>query len=70
MSANNAVKYFGLYLIGLLPFVHIYEDVASLPYMTRDYLNMKLIEGKTITWQYYVYIVGAVFMNYTMNPML
>eukprot|EP00347_Sterkiella_histriomuscorum_P017021 403350958 len=70
ISAGNAVKYFGYYLCGLMPFVHVYEDVASLPYMTRDYVNMKLIEAKTISWKYYLYIVGASLINYTLNPML
>ena len=70
MSGNHALKYFGLYMVGLLPFVHIYEDVSSLPFMTRDYLNMKIIEAKTLTWKYYLYIVSAVLANYIMNPML
>lgn len=31
---------------------------------------MKLIEAKTLTWKYYIYIIGATIGNKITNPML
>jgi len=38
--------------------------------MTRDYLRMKLIEAKTISWYYYPYIVLTLLFNYCGEPMI
>ena len=38
--------------------------------MTRDYLKMKLIEAKTISWNYYPYIVITLIFNYFGEPMI
>ncbi|CDW73207.1 glycerophosphodiester phosphodiesterase domain-containing protein 1 [Stylonychia lemnae] len=70
IPGENAVKYMTFYFLGLLPFVHIQEDSASFPYMTRDYLNMKIIEAKTITWKLYPYILATMIFNYFCEPMI
>ena len=58
MSGDAAFNYLLLYLCGLLPFVKIdHHEVATLPYMTRDYLRMKLIEGKALTPTFYLYFL-------------
>ena len=60
-----------LYLTGLLPFVKIdHHEVAALPYMTRDYLRMKLVEAREKTPFYYLFIVVVVFSNRFLKGML
>ena len=70
MSETAAVRYMLLYYTGLLPFAHIYQDCASFPYMTRDYLRMKLIEAREKSWLYYPFIAMTLIGNYTLNGML
>lgn len=38
--------------------------------MTRDYLRMKLIEGREKSWLYYPFIVVTLLGNYTLNGMI
>lgn len=38
--------------------------------MTRDYLNMKLLEAKTISFKFYPYILVCILANWSMNPMM
>ena len=70
MSGEAVLKYLLCYWTGLLPFIHIYHDVCSIPFLTRDYLNMKLLEAKTISWKFYPYLVVCTLANLTMNPMI
>jgi glycerophosphoryl diester phosphodiesterase len=71
MSSDAAIKYMILYLSGLLPFVKIdHHEVAALPYMTRDYLRMKLIEAREKTAFYYAFIVVVTFANRCLKGMI
>ena len=70
MSGEAVIKYLVCYYLGVLPFVHVYHDVLSIPYMTRDYLRMKLIEGREKSWLYYPFIVLTVLSNCSINPMI
>ncbi len=64
MSGDAAVKYMLFYMCGLLPFIRIdHHEVAALPYMTRDYLRMKLIEAREISPVFYPFIVVVLFAN-------
>ena len=64
MSGDAAFKYLLLYICGLLPFFKIdHHEVAALPYMTRDYLRMKLIEGKALSPVFYVYFMIVTISN-------
>lgn len=38
--------------------------------MTRDYVRMKTVEAKEITWKFYLYIIGASLINKCLNPMI
>lgn len=38
--------------------------------MTRDYLNMKLLEAKTLTPGFYAYAFVTILANWTINPMI
>lgn len=58
-----------LYWAGLLPFVRIPYDVLAAPYMTRDYLRMKLKEAKQGKPDYYVYIPFVIIANLTCKAM-
>ncbi len=71
ISGDAAVKYMFLYLTGLLPFWRFgHHEVAALPYMTRDYLRMKLIEARELTPYYYPFIFVVVFSNRFLTGML
>ena len=71
MSGDAAVKYMLFYMVGLLPFVKIdHHEVAALPYMTRDYLRMKLIEAREISPVFYPFILVVTFANRYLNGML
>jgi glycerophosphoryl diester phosphodiesterase len=71
MSGDAAIKYMLLYLVGLLPFVKIdHHEVAALPFMTRDYLRMKLIEAREKSAFYYGFIVVVVFANRFLKGMI
>ena len=72
VSGDALLRYMTLYLTGLLPFVKIgdHHEVFALPYMTRDYLRMKLIEAKEKTPLYYIFIVVTLFANTTLNGMI
>jgi hypothetical protein len=71
MSGDSAVRYMILYMCGLLPFVKIdHHEVAALPYMTRDYLRMKLIEAKEKSAYFYAFIVVVVFANKFLKGMI
>ena len=41
-----------------------------MPYMTRDYLRMKLIEAREKTPLYYIFIAVTVIANKTLNGMV
>jgi len=43
ITAEVGIGLMFAYWLGLLPFIRIYHDVFSCPYMTRDYLRGKLI---------------------------
>jgi hypothetical protein len=45
-------------------------DVFSAPYMTRDYLHMKLIEARERPLTMYPYIAFIILSNWAINPML
>ncbi len=65
------IRYLLLYYTGLLPFVKIdHHEVFAMPYMTRDYLRMKIIEAKEKSSLYYLFIVITVFANWTNNGMI
>ena len=58
MSGDAAFKYTLLYICGLLPFVKIdHHEVATLPYLTRDYLHMKIAEAKALTPFFFAYLL-------------
>lgn len=57
------------YWTGLLPFIRIKEDVNSAPFLTRDYLRMKLEDGREKSWAFYFLIGWIFFGNLTSNSM-
>jgi hypothetical protein len=70
-SGDIAIRYFLYYMVGLLPFIKIdHHEVASLPYMTRDYLRMKLIQAREGNTKYYGFIFAVVFTNLFMRGAL
>jgi glycerophosphoryl diester phosphodiesterase len=65
------MKYLGLYLVGLLPFIKIdHHEVAAFPYMTRDYVRMKLVEAREKSAFYYAFILVVVFSNRYLHGMI
>ena len=71
MSGDALVKYMMCYYSGLLPFLKIdHHEVFAMPYMTRDYMRMKLVEAREKTALYYAFIVITVFANKTLNGMI
>ena len=71
MSGDAAIKYMLLYMCGLLPFVKIdHHEVAALPYMTRDYLRMKMVEAREISWVFYPFIGVVTFANRYLDGMI
>ena len=69
------IRYMLAYWTGLLPFLPIkHHDVFALPYMTRDYLRMKLIEATEKSAFYYgfalVAIVGNIFTQGMMEHLV
>ncbi|CDW71239.1 glycerophosphodiester phosphodiesterase domain-containing protein 1-like [Stylonychia lemnae] len=68
VSMSNAIKYLGAYVVGLLPFIDIYEDVASLPFMTRDFHKMRINESQSFTKYFFIY--GVKFFNIVSEPFL
>ena len=63
------------YFTGLLPYLKIEREWAALPYMTRDFINMKYEERKlaTTTVGYYFltcYIYFGQLFNMMGNPAL
>jgi glycerophosphoryl diester phosphodiesterase len=70
MSGEAAIKYLFYYYTGLLPFVPIYQDAFSVPYMTRDYLAMKLVEAREKSYLLYIYILITILANKTANPLM
>ena len=71
VSGDALMRYLGLYLTGLLPFVKIdHHEVFALPYMTRDYLRMKLVEAREKTPFYFGFIAVTIFANFFIDGML
>lgn len=64
------------FFTGLLPYLHFEREVAALPYMTRDFINMKFEERRTqgTTWGKYAfftfYIYVGQLVNILYNPVL
>ena len=46
MPAEAIFKVVAAYYLGLLPFIRLPYDVLSIPYVTRDYLFMKIRESR------------------------
>lgn len=69
-SGYAGIKIFFLYCLGLLPFVPLYQDAFSVPYMTKDYLEMKLKDAREITPRYYFLIAIVIGLNYIGNGMI
>ena len=69
-SMEASLKYLLYYYLGILPFARIYQDAFSVPYMTRDYMRMKLMEAREKNKWYYAFIMVTVLSNKTMNPMI
>ena len=70
-SGDAMMRYLFFYYTGLLPFVKIdHHEVFALPYMTRDYTRMKLVEAREKSAQYYFFIAVVTFANATTNGML
>ena len=67
---DNGTKLLLCYYIGLLPFMRIHHDVLAIPYMTRDYLKMKLHEAREKSRLLYLYILMITIGNMTINPMI
>ena len=71
ISGDAAMKYLALYLVGLLPFIKIdHHEVAAFPYMTRDYVRMKLVEAREKSAFYYGFILVVVFSNRYLQGMI
>ena len=71
VSGDALMKYLLCYYTGLLPFMRIdHHEVFALPYMTRDYLRMKLVEAREKTPLYYLFIAVTTIANKTLNGML
>jgi hypothetical protein len=70
ISADFGIKMIFAYYLGFLPFMRIPYDVFSAPYMTRDYLHMKLIEARERPLTMYPYIAFIILSNWAINPML
>lgn len=63
-GGDAMIKYLLAYWLGFLPFMRIdHHDVFALPYMTRDYLRMKLIEAREKTAFYYAFALVAILGN-------
>jgi glycerophosphoryl diester phosphodiesterase len=70
-SGDACLKYMFLYFVGLLPFAKIdHHEVLAVPYMTRDYLRMKLIEAREKSVKYYIFIVVTILANMTADGMI
>lgn len=50
--------------------MRIHHDVLAVPYMTRDYLKMKLFEAREKSSLLYMYIGLIILANKTINPMI
>lgn len=58
------------YWLGLLPFMKIdHHEMFALPYLTRDYLRMKLVEAREKTALYYAFAILTVLGNLTSGGM-
>ena len=64
---ESGFKYVFTYWLGLFPFLKVHEDVSSNPYMTRDFMRMKLVDGREKSFLFYCYIGVVMFANYTCN---
>jgi hypothetical protein len=65
------MKYLLLYYTGLLPFIRIdHHEVFALPFMTRDYTRMKMVEAREKTAYFYLFIVVVTLANISVNGML
>jgi hypothetical protein len=69
-SSEGVIKLLLAYYTGLLPFMRIHYDVLSIPYMTRDYLRMKLEEGREKSKWMYPYAAFCILSNMTINPLI
>jgi len=72
-SKQDVFKILLFYFFGLLPYLKIDRDVASLPYMTRDFIKMKFAERENAkTMQGYIfltlYLYCGQFFNMIANP--
>lgn len=45
-------------------------DVFASPYLTRDYLNMKLTDAREKSWIFYPYIMLVTVINWAGNGMI
>jgi hypothetical protein len=70
ISAEFGMKLIFGYWLGYLPFMKIPYDAFSAPFMTRDYLRMKLIEAKEKSAFYYIYIPLVILANWSGNRLM
>ena len=70
MPAEAIFKVVAAYYLGLLPFIRLPYDVLSIPYVTRDYLFMKIRESREVSKGFIAYIAFILFCNLTVNPMI
>ncbi|CDW75409.1 glycerophosphodiester phosphodiesterase domain-containing protein 1 [Stylonychia lemnae] len=68
MPSDSVLKYFILYITGLLPFFPIEEDVASLPYMYQERVHYVLNENPG--WYGYLNVVVIWIMSHLCDPMI
>ena len=69
-SAEDAMKVIFAYWTFCLPFMKIDFDVFSVPFITRDYLKMKLKDAREKSAFFYLFIPIVILANLTCNPLL
>ncbi|CDW73050.1 glycerophosphodiester phosphodiesterase domain-containing protein 3 [Stylonychia lemnae] len=68
MPQGKVILYFILYIFGMLPFVPINEDVASLPYMSNQYAWAKWKQERSFFTLLYIPITWI--MSHLCDPMI
>jgi glycerophosphoryl diester phosphodiesterase len=70
VSADVAFRILFAYWTGLLPFMKISHDVFAAPYVTRDYLRMKLRDAREKSPFFYIYIPLVILANWSGDRMV
>lgn len=69
-SLQMWIKLYSYYLLGILPFVSIYPQVLSGPYLTREYRKMKERDFKNNKVAYYSGLYFMIAFNKYGDPFL